>query len=314
MNIAFIAPLQRAWGRMVRMLFGPFRIETWVVMGFAAFLSEYLSGGIGGTYGGSSRWRGGHGEFPRAIAHRIWAFLRDPEMLALVIGLCVLALMLAIVLQWVSCRGRFIFLDNVVHERAAIAEPWARFARQGDSLFVWIMLFWLACVFATLVIALPFLASLRSLWMDGEFHWAGLLSLAGFMFMAIPVALAVAYTVLFLNHFVVPIMYQHGLSATAAWGRFLALLRARPLSFIAYGLLMIVLWFLIGISVMVVGFSTCCIGFLLLGTPYVGQVILLPVLATIRALGPEFLAQFGPEFDVFAATGVTPAPPQASAP
>jgi hypothetical protein len=299
---------------MERALFRPFRLETWVVMGFAAFLSEYLSGGMSGTYGGSSHRRGGHGEFPHAIMRKTWSFLQDPEMLALVIAIGVVVLALVIMLQWVSCRGRFIFLDNVVRERAAIVEPWARFARQGNSLFVWTMLFWLACVFAALVIALPFLASLRLLWTDGEFHWVGLLSLAGFMFMAIPVALAVAYTVLFLNHFVVPIMYRQGLPATVAWGRFLTLLRAHPMHFIAYGLLMIVLWLVIGLCVMVVGFSTCCLGFILVATPYLGQVILLPVLATLRAFGPEFLAQFGPEFDVFAAPSAPPAAPQAATP
>jgi hypothetical protein len=49
--------------------------------------------------------------------------------------------------------------------------------------------------------------------------------------------------------------------------------------------------------VVAVGFATCCIGFLLMVTPYVGQVVLLPLHVAYRALGPEFLAQFGPEFE-----------------
>ena len=314
MNIAFIAPLQRAWARMQRMLFRPFRLETWAVMGFAAFLSDYLSGGATGSYGGSSHWRPRHRMIPHEAMQRVWDFIRDPAMLGLVIGIGVVALAVAVVLQWVSCRGRFVFLDNVVQERAAITAPWARFKRQGDSLFVWTLLFWLVIGCAVLVIALPFLASMRSLFNEEEFHWAGLLSMAGFMFMAIPVVLAAAYTALFLNNFVVPIMYQHGLTATAAWGRFLTLLRAHPVSFIAYGVLRIALYLAIGFSVMVVGFSTCCIGFVLVATPYVGQVFLLPVMATLRGFGPEFLAQFGPEFDVFAAPSVVPAAPQAGTP
>jgi hypothetical protein len=299
---------------MERMLFRPFRLETWMVLGFAAFLSEYLSGGFGGSLGRSHHWRGSHAEFPHAAMHRVLEFIRDPAMLALVICIAALALALGIVLQWVSCRGRFVFLDDIVHERAAIGAPWKRYARQGNSLFVWTLLFWLAMLVAVLVIALPFFASLRSLWREEEFHWAGLLSMAGFLFMAIPVALAAAYTALFLNSFVVPIMYQHGLTATEAWGRFLTLLGEHPVSFLAYGLLMIVLWIAIGFGVMVVGFSTCCVGFLLVATPYVGQVFLLPVLATLRGFGPEFLAQFGLEFDVFATPSAVPAPPPAGTP
>ena len=303
-NVSFVTPLQQAWGRMERMLFRPFRIETWLVMGFAAFLSEMMSGGTGGggTYGSHT----GHGGWGRSVGRKAWAFLQDPAMLLLVVVIASVAIVLAVVLLWVSCRGRFIFLDNVVRERAAIVEPWGRFARQGNSLFLWTMLFYVACMVAALVVALPFLVSLRALWEDGTFHWAGLLSLLGFVAMAVPVAIAAAYTLLFLNHFVVPIMYRDGLSATAAWGRFLALLRAHPLRFIAYGLLMIVLWLVIGLAVMMVGFSTCCIGFFLLVLPWVKQVLLLPVLVTIRAFGPQFLGQFGPEYDVFA---TAPAPP-----
>jgi hypothetical protein len=307
-NVSFLAPLQRAWGRMERMLFRPFRIETWLVMGFAAFLSEMMSGGTGGG-GHTFNWHRGHGEWGRSVGRRVWAFLHDPAMLVTVVVGAAVAVVIVLVLQWVSCRGRFIFLDNVVRERAAIVEPWGRFARQGNSLFLWTLFFCLACMVAALVVALPFLVSLRALWEDGTFHWAGLLSLLGFVAMAVPVAIAVAYTLLFLHHFVVPIMYRDGLSATAAWGRFLALLRTHPVSFIVYGLVMIVLWLVIGLAVMVVGFSTCCVGFVLLVLPWVSQVLLLPVLVTIRAFGPQFLAQFGPEFDVFAAAPAPPAPP-----
>jgi hypothetical protein len=292
---------------MKRMLFNPFRLETWVVMGFAAFLSEFMSGGTGGSgyrYHPHTRQH----EWSRAIWAKMWAFVHDPAMLVLVVVGCAVAITVFLVFQWVSSRGRFIFLDNVVTERAAIVEPWKRFARQGNSLFIWTLFFFLTCLAVLLVAALPFLASLRGLWEDGTFHWAVLLSVVGFMAIAVPIAIAAAYTALFLNHFVVPIMYRHGLSATEAWSRFLAVFREHPGRFILYGLVMIVLWLAIGFAVMVVGFSTCCIGFILLVLPWVSQVIMLPVLVTIRAYGPEFLGQFGPDLDVFAMAPAPPAP------
>jgi hypothetical protein len=57
-----------------------------------------------------------------------------------------------------------------------------------------------------------------------------------------------------------------------------------------------------------VGFSTCCIGFILFGLPYVSSLVTLPVLVTFRGLGPEFLAQFEPELSVFGAETAAPAP------
>jgi len=49
--------------------------------------------------------------------------------------------------------------------------------------------------------------------------------------------------------------------------------------------------------VLVLCLFTCCIVLL----PYVGTVILLPVWVLYRAYSVEFLAQFHPDFDVFAA-------------
>jgi len=33
-------------------------------------------------------------------------------------------------------RGKFMFLDNVVHDRAEVSQPWQDFRRLGNSLFL----------------------------------------------------------------------------------------------------------------------------------------------------------------------------------
>ena len=55
------------------------------------------------------------------------------------------------------------------------------------------------------------------------------------------------------------------------------------------------------IGLAIIGFGTCCIGVVLMIIPYIGNVVLLPVTVTSRGLGPEFLAQFGPEWETFPA-------------
>jgi len=110
----------------------------------------------------------------------------------------------------------------------------------------------------------------------------------------------VAYTTLFLEAFVVPIMYRLGIPATAAWREFLPILQAQALPFILYGLFVLALFIGVGLGIAAVGFATCCIGFFLLWLPYIGVVFLLPLHVTYRLLGPEFLAQFDPRFDLFA--------------
>lgn len=43
---------------------------------------------------------------------------------------------------------------------------------------------------------------------------------------------------------------------------------------------------------------TCCVAGCLMAIPYLGTVLLLPVTVFFRGVGPEFLRQFGGEFDL----------------
>jgi len=300
-NVSYTAPLRRAWDRARGLLLRPFRLEIWMVLGFAAFLSEFLSSNVSGR----SFWRGGRAG-PGHGADWFPDFSWTPLVLGIVaaVGMALIAVFVA--LLWVNSRGKFIFLDDVARERAEIVAPWKRFARLGNSLFAWTLVFAIVCIVIVLLIALPFLATIWALFQGDEFRWAGLGALYGFFLIAFPFLIAFQYVGLFLSDFVVPIMYKHDLTATAAWGRFVTVFRAHPGSFLLYGVWVFVLWTVVLSACFFVGIATCCVGFILLGLPYVGTVVLLPVHVTARGLGPEFLAQFGPEFAAFPAAAAPP--------
>jgi hypothetical protein len=61
-----------------------------------------------------------------------------------------------------------------------------------------------------------------------------------------------------------------------------------------YGIFVLLLFVGAGMAVCAVGMVTCCLGFILLAIPYVGTVVLLPLLVAYRYLSLEFLAQFDP--------------------
>jgi hypothetical protein len=109
----------------------------------------------------------------------------------------------------------------------------------------------------------------------------------------------VGYIKLFLNDFVVPVMYKNRTGVWSGWYTFMMLFFRHPFAFIIYG------FFIFGLgiaAVITVGFfalCTCCIGLLLLIIPYIGSVILLPISYTFRALSIEFFAQFGDDYNVF---------------
>jgi len=56
----------------------------------------------------------------------------------------------------------------------------------------------------------------------------------------------------------------------------------------------------IGFIVVAAVLVTCCIAGCLLALPYLGTVLLLPVLVFKRGYSIHYLAQYGPDYDVFA--------------
>ena len=98
---------------------------------------------------------------------------------------------------------------------------------------------------------------------------------------------------MFLNNFVIPIMYKNSCLVLEGWRRFLQLFRENAGSFLLYGLFLFLLHMVVIIFVVIAGIFTCCIGFILLIIPYINAVILLPISYTFRAYSVEFLEQFG---------------------
>jgi len=88
------------------------------------------------------------------VGHSFHSLLESAVVLPLIVVGVVVLLALVTLLLWVSSRGKFIFLDNLVHNRAAIVEPWRRFASLGNSLFWWRVGFAVAAVLGFGVVAL----------------------------------------------------------------------------------------------------------------------------------------------------------------
>ncbi len=305
MQISFVEPLSRAWERMRQILFEPFELATWLVLGFSAWLAGLASGGGGGT-----AINGASDEVDRKLAHgsdlgeAAEAVLDNLFWLPLVLLGVLLVVAIFLVILWVSSRAKFIFLDNVVHQRAHIVEPWHRLKRVGDSLFLWRFGFFAAFFGVLLVIAgaifipaatLSFSDALRGL------SFAGIL--LGVMTVVV-LGIVAFFVVLLLESFVIPIMYKFDLKTTEAWRYFLPWLKAHGGWFVIYSVLVLMAAVVLQMLVAMLCLFTCCIVLL----PYVGTVILLPVWVLYRAYGIEFLAQFHPDFDLFLSGPVTPAP------
>jgi hypothetical protein len=304
-KIAYFAPLGRAFRRMQKILFAPFSFTKWLVLGFTAWLANLCEGGGVGSFGNAD-WDKVADNLPH-LKHDL-----TPEVITVVIIVAAVVLVAAVavvlVVTWINSRGKFIFLDNVVHDKAEIKAPWRRFKVQGNSLFLWRIVFglivFLVVAAIVAVLALSIVPYIRSRDMFLVMIIGGSVS----MLLMIAAVIALAYVNIFLKDFVVPVMYKYNLKTNEAWRMLLPLIQANAGKFILYGLFLILVVLGVIIVILTVVVLTCCIAGCLILIPYVGSVVLLPISVLMRALGPEFLRQFSPDFDVFPPEGVPQAP------
>ncbi len=301
MDIKYSEPLSRAWLRMKILLFRPFDIGAWFVLGFTAFLAGLGDGGGGGGSNLYNRFNydSDFDDFG-GLAENFGGSFQDFFNTGLGVGLAMLlglaVILLILLLLWLSSRGKFMFLDNLVHRRTEVTRPWNEFASLGNSLFLWQVGYAVVslaalglCVLLGIAIFAPLLA--------GDAGWmitAPLAILAGTI--GFILFTAILYIEFFLTEFVVPIMHRHRIGTMAAWARFLAIFREHPGSFILCGLFYLLLNIIGLMALLFGGLLTCCVGLLLMAIPYVGSVITLPVSVTLRYYTLDFLGQFGDEF------------------
>jgi hypothetical protein len=300
MIVQYINPFSRAWRRMKNILFKPFNIGKWFALGFTAFLAGLMDSPGGG--GGRSSFNKGDFDWNSlfGLPEDIMKWLSEnPFWMAVIIAGIVVVIALVIVFTWLSSRGMFMFLDNVVHNRSLIEKPWREFKTHGNSLFLWRLAFGIISFIIFIGFIVAFFLIAYNIYLDGDDLASQLLLILGLVLLGLALFLLVVFISIFLKDFVVPIMYKSGVSVNEAWRRFLNLFSKQAGHFIMYGFFLIGLYILLIIGVVIGGLLTCCCGFLILAIPYIGSVLMLPVSVTFRAFSLEFLEQFGDEYKIF---------------
>src|SRR5947208_12306153 len=294
-KIEIFAPFSAALDLTKLILFQPFDLGKWCVIGFAAFLAHLAGGGGSGGFNprgfANNKWNWNY----RSTTNDVFQSTNMPDMTGCVVVGIAVAVLIAIVFVvaclWVGSRGKFIFTDCIVRNRGAIVEPWHEFRREGNSYFVYALIVFFSVLvllgLASIPIWLPFV--LRG---DVPEKPALLISLIGLGC----VALIVGATIGVVSSFMVPIMYRRRCGAMEAFRTALAMIMAEPGPVILYVLLLIVLWVAFAMISCLTTCITCCIAAL----PYIGTVILLPFYVCLMSYLLLFVRQFGPEYDVWA--------------
>jgi hypothetical protein len=281
---------------MKHILWRPFDLAKWLVLGFSCWLAGLADSASGGgwkwivdenDFPGRHNIYGGRGSFEELGDALIWLPL-------IFIVIMAVAAILVLVL-WLSSRAKVIYLDNVVHNRAQIVEPWHRLRDLGNSLFLWRLGFIVACGLVALVLLMLFFAPAATLSFSDALSGLSYAAMVFGVIIMICFGFAAAFVALMLEAFVIPIMYKFDIKATEAWSYFLPWLKTRPWQFVLYAIFVLALVFVFLCIFALICVLTCCI----VALPYVGTVILLPFYVTYRLFSIEFLAQFDPGFDLF---------------
>jgi hypothetical protein len=313
MRIQFIEPLSQGISRMRRDLFNPFDGLKWFTIGFTAFLAGLLDGGFPGFTGMNFEK---HPNIDREAVlyfpQRAWQWLTNHPGWAIFIAITIfLGFVIGIIITWLGSRGKFMFLDNVVHGQARVVAPWYELKKEGNSFFL-CNLIWGAVVLAIIIAYISYcFISLQSVYESSGNGRALILPaiLAGLGFFIISIINLFLYVLL--KDFVILIMYKDRISTLAAIQKFIPLFLSQFLYFLGYELFLFCLSLLAVIGIVIAGCCTCCIGCLFLMVPYINAVILLPISYALRAFSIEFLEQFGPEYHIFPKPDINPPPQQA---
>ena len=311
-NIEILAPFNQAIELTRLILFRPFDITKWLVIGFAAFLSGWFSSGGGSINPWSFRgWNTSNAQ-PPAFQFRSFNIDHAGVLFLVLIAVLVMIFFAFLILWlWITARGRFIFIDCIVQNRAAIAEPWREFRREGNRFF----LFLIVLMFASIAIAV-LLAGLVfgfvMLWRN--YHISNTPALIVLVPIAVFAWVAFAVVVNLIVYFIPPVMYARRCSPGEAGRGLLQLVLDEPAPFILFILFMIALW----IGWIMVGCLVTCLTCCLASLPYIGTVIVLPVPVFFRSFSLLFLRQFGSDWDVWGKVPVpattTPPPVQTIVP
>jgi hypothetical protein len=288
-QISVTDPFGSAFEQTRRILFRPFDMEKWLVLGFCAWIAQL---GEGGT---NINWRQNVGQrfdSPNQAAYYFREWIVEHLDRILLVAAIVIPLSIAvwIVMTWVSSRGKFLFVEGVINNRAAVVDPWRRHKQLGNSLFglrLAVGLIGFVCLVGWIA---GMLALLWPAIRDESFDGATVLLLIGGLLFFFALILVFVLLQVVINDWVVPLMYGRRQRVGPALAELRELIGVRPGTMLLYLLFRLLIGIGVGFVAFIAVLCSCCVAAL----PYIGTVILLPLHVFVRSFSLHFVSQLDP--------------------
>ena len=296
--ISVLDPIGPSIEHTKTILFRPFDLDRWLAIGFCAWLATF---GDGCSF--NFRKNIDH-EHPAAVLHEAKDIILAnlPWLIPVFIVGAVIVIGLWLLFLWLSSRGRFMFLNNVVYNTSDVARPWHYYKHLAHSLLLFRVVLCLIGLGTLIGLGIVGTVVVIPLWQTSVM--TAVLSLIFF----IPLILLVSFGLLIIEvlttDFIVPLMLKHTLTCTGAWSQLRNLTSFNKGRFFLYLIVKVVINFMIGSMVLLISLATCGCACCLAAIPYLGTVLLLPFITFKRAYSIHYLRQYGPYFDL-----LIPSPP-----
>ena len=307
------ACLSQAYARMKGLLF-PFSLKKWITLGFCSWavtLGE--SGSNSGNWDKLGKTTGMKNESGQtvlemlntifwgdgSIFERIAGILQmqaDTIQLIFHIGIAaaVFILLLAVVIAYFKGRMCFVWLDNLINNRAEVQNAYRKYEKPGVGFFkgklyidIWYYLISLLLWGITLCPGIQYLRESARMGEWGSFNSALASSMILGAVLAILNILVLFYLKLLFD-FAPLIMYKEGLSFNEAWSAFNHMLFCRKIQFVKYYFFYWLVNLAAGVLLVLLLVCSCCILLFPLVLPVIGATMLLPWHVTGSYLTIEF--------------------------
>ena len=226
-----------AFERTKAMLFHPFRVKTWIKIGFIGWLAGGFASGGNFNYQSRGAWPGGHDidDLWRKIYDAIHS-IHVGEFIWIAVVLATILLAVGVLFVYLFSRFRFILFDTVISGNADIGRGWRRYRDQGHRFFAfWLLYTFVLWVVFGAIVGIPLWHAYKA----GVFHRDAsvgtILAVFGSILLGVFLAILVTAIITTLaQDFLVPIMAFDDLSAGDAWSVLLRMIGREPLAWAGY--------------------------------------------------------------------------------
>ena len=261
-----------AMARVSAMLFKPFRLGTWLKMGFIGL----LGGGVATFHSNvnfpASYQTPANRRFPEDPFAEILRALHSIHiadyihviLIALAIGVAI-----SLIFLYLFCRFRFVLFDSIITTQPAVGRGWRLYASQANQYFGFWLVFRLVSfgVFA-LIIGVPLWHAYKSGALSGDGSLLVLLKLvASIALIAILASIIFGIISTLMKDFIMPIMALDNFALADAWSALWRVIASEPGAWAGYLGMKLVLSIGAGIALAIAFLIALLPAFVIIGIP-----------------------------------------------